>query len=79
MYHSYSMQVHGYIVSPTSSGRCSFTLVHGVSHLLYYMDSYAATSKHDHEKSHLELHGLEKSLIELSNTFVLRAIADSLS
>ncbi|KAM3681982.1 hypothetical protein ACJW31_12G037900 [Castanea mollissima] len=29
MYHSYSMQVHGYISSPTSSGRVSFTLVHG--------------------------------------------------
>ncbi|KAB1205034.1 putative plastid-lipid-associated protein 14, chloroplastic [Morella rubra] len=29
MYHSYSMQVHGYIFSPTSSGCGSFTLVHG--------------------------------------------------
>ncbi|XP_024024177.1 probable plastid-lipid-associated protein 14, chloroplastic isoform X2 [Morus notabilis] len=29
MYHSYSMQVHGYISSATSSGRVSFTLVHG--------------------------------------------------
>ncbi|XP_042979032.1 probable plastid-lipid-associated protein 14, chloroplastic isoform X2 [Carya illinoinensis] len=29
MYHSYSVQVHGYISSPTSSGRGSFTLVHG--------------------------------------------------
>lgn len=29
MYHSYSMQVHGYISSATSSGRSSFTLVHG--------------------------------------------------
>ncbi|XP_048326603.1 probable plastid-lipid-associated protein 14, chloroplastic isoform X2 [Ziziphus jujuba] len=28
MYHSYSMQVHGYISSATSSGRGSFTLVH---------------------------------------------------
>ncbi|KAM6586601.1 hypothetical protein CsatA_009206 [Cannabis sativa] len=29
LYHSYSMQVHGYISSITSSGRGSFTLVHG--------------------------------------------------
>ncbi|PON72093.1 Serine/threonine protein kinase [Parasponia andersonii] len=29
LYHSYSMQVHGYISSVTSSGRSSFTLVHG--------------------------------------------------
>lgn len=29
MYHSYSMQVHGFVSSRTSSGRCSFTLVHG--------------------------------------------------
>ncbi|BFG23518.1 hypothetical protein CerSpe_097920 [Prunus speciosa] len=29
MYHSYSMQVHGYISSAISSGRSSFTLVHG--------------------------------------------------
>ena len=29
MYHSYSMQFHGYISSP-SSGRGSFTLAHGV-------------------------------------------------
>ncbi|XP_004307976.1 PREDICTED: probable plastid-lipid-associated protein 14, chloroplastic [Fragaria vesca subsp. vesca] len=29
LYHSYSMQVHGYISSATSSGRGSFTLVHG--------------------------------------------------
>lgn len=30
MYHSYSMQVHGYISSATNSGHGSFTLVHGV-------------------------------------------------
>ncbi|XP_022140871.1 probable plastid-lipid-associated protein 14, chloroplastic [Momordica charantia] len=29
MYHSYSMQIHGYISSLMSNGRCSFTLVHG--------------------------------------------------
>ncbi|KAJ7965360.1 OBP3-responsive protein 1 [Quillaja saponaria] len=29
MYHSYSMQVHGYIYLPSSSGCDSFTLVHG--------------------------------------------------
>ncbi|CAI0412850.1 unnamed protein product, partial [Linum tenue] len=29
MYHSYSMQVHGYVSSQTSSGDASFTLVHG--------------------------------------------------
>ncbi|KAK4838870.1 hypothetical protein QYF36_017164 [Acer negundo] len=29
LYHSYSMQVHGYVSSHTSSGRGSFTLVHG--------------------------------------------------
>ncbi|XP_050387776.1 probable plastid-lipid-associated protein 14, chloroplastic [Argentina anserina] len=29
LYHSYSMQVHGYISSATNSGRGSFTLVHG--------------------------------------------------
>ena len=38
MYHSYSMQVHGYISSATSSGRSSFTLVHGVGSLLYKID-----------------------------------------
>ncbi|KAK9178974.1 hypothetical protein WN943_028168 [Citrus x changshan-huyou] len=29
MYHSYSMQVHGYVSSHTTSGRSLFTLVHG--------------------------------------------------
>lgn len=45
MYHSYSMQVHGYVSSRTSSGRCSFTLVHGVSHSLckmYYLGIHSA-------------------------------------
>jgi len=35
MYHSYSMQVYGYISSPTS-GRGSFTLVHGVCSVSEY-------------------------------------------
>ncbi|XP_042979033.1 probable plastid-lipid-associated protein 14, chloroplastic isoform X3 [Carya illinoinensis] len=43
MYHSYSVQVHGYISSPTSSGRGSFTLVHGVNYL------------HSHGLAHTEL------------------------
>ncbi|KAI3458017.1 hypothetical protein Pfo_014680 [Paulownia fortunei] len=29
MYHSYSMQVHGYVFSSTTGDSCSFTLVHG--------------------------------------------------
>ncbi|GAY45498.1 hypothetical protein CUMW_089910 [Citrus unshiu] len=32
MYHSYSMQVHGYVSSHTTSGRSLFTLVHGQYH-----------------------------------------------
>ncbi|GAV66207.1 Pkinase domain-containing protein/PAP_fibrillin domain-containing protein [Cephalotus follicularis] len=35
MYHSYSMQVHGYVSTPTSDGHGSFTLVHG------YHDSFS--------------------------------------
>lgn len=30
MYHSYSMQVHGYVCSSTTGDSGSFTLVHGV-------------------------------------------------
>lgn len=62
MYHSYSMQVHGYVSSNSSGGRGSFTLVHGVSQSLSKMDLLAVTMKqylkYDYDKylhKHLRL------------------------
>lgn len=43
MYHSYSMQVHGYVPSPMIGDGGSFTLVHGVGPSLSKTNSYAST------------------------------------
>lgn len=40
LYHSYSMQVHGYISLPASDDSGSFILVHGVSHNLCEIYSF---------------------------------------
>ncbi|KAL2921869.1 putative plastid-lipid-associated protein 14 chloroplastic [Bienertia sinuspersici] len=40
LYHSYSMQVHGFVSSPTSDNCVSFTLVHGVGSFLLRKCTY---------------------------------------
>lgn len=42
MYHSYSLQVHGYISLPDSGGRGSFILVHGVGLNHWKIESFSS-------------------------------------
>ncbi|CAK7324158.1 unnamed protein product [Dovyalis caffra] len=64
MYHSYSMQVYGYISSPASSGHGSFTLVHGetsVGDFLFTGQSFISLHMEAYHGSFSLRHWLQQS------------------